>query len=332
MTRPWLAHRRPDERGQVLVLFAIMLVAMILAVGLVIDGGNAFLHRRTAQNVSDLASMAGTKVILDAYVQPSAGLSGADVYAAIGASAAQNDCNAAGATPCTWSAQYVSRTEAVLGTVAPSGAIPVGAQGVRVHVDRVPHTFFLGLIGQGTWQVGTDATALTARLTGAPGGQILPIATNPPNPFEYGQTYNLTDGSNGPGNFGWLSWTGSNASGTLANSICNPDNPGFSFPADFPGEPGKHNSSAVRDCLQKWVDSGAQVLIPIFDSCSPCNGNNASYHIIGLAAFRLTGFTQPAIDEIQGVFDHYYPLPSVPAGYGGPPTPGDKTLFIGLIR
>ena len=321
-----------DEHGQVIVLFALMLVALILAVGLVIDGGNAFLHRRTAQNAADLAAMAGTKVILDGYVTPSAGLDGGDVYSTIAGNVAQNDCRAAGDPPCSWSAVYVDQAEHVLGAVAATGAIPAGAQGVRVHIDRQPRTFFLGVIGQGTWQVGADATALTARINGAPQGQILPIATNPPNPFEYGKTYSLTDLANGPGNFGWLSWLGGNASGTLSNSICEPDNPGFTFPADFPGEPGKHNSSAVRDCLQKWVDSGAQVLIPIFDSCSPCNGNNASYHIIGLAAFRLTSFTQPAIDEIQGVFDHYYALPSVPAGYGGPPTPTDKALFIGLIR
>jgi hypothetical protein len=64
----------------------------------------------------------------------------------------------------------------------------------------------------------------------------------------------------------------------------------MTFPAVVPGEPGKHNSSGVRDCLQGWV-SGATVLLPIWDTCGDdanasngkCNGNNANYHVTGLS-------------------------------------------------
>ena len=68
----------------------------------------------------------------------------------------------------------------------------------------------------------------------------------------------------------------------------------------------------MRACLQQWVDNGETVLIPIVlktndpantPGCSTGgNGNNFTYCIVGIAAFVLTGFTQPAVDEISGRF------------------------------
>jgi hypothetical protein len=49
---------RTHERGQLLVVFAIALVAIVGTVGLVIDGGSTFVQRRAEQNVADAAAMA----------------------------------------------------------------------------------------------------------------------------------------------------------------------------------------------------------------------------------------------------------------------------------
>ena len=63
------------------------------------------------------------------------------------------------------------------------------------------------------------------------------------------------------------------------------------------------------------------------------NGNNAAYHITGVAAFVLTSRSQPAIDNIQGYFVEYYPYPDVPGGASAPPPgPQDTTYFIGLVK
>jgi Putative Flp pilus-assembly TadE/G-like len=343
-SRPRLPGRVHDgERGQIIVIFVLGLVVLVAMTGLVIDGGNAFLQRRDSQNVSDLASMAGTTAIVGFYVKdggtPAAATTdGAKVYNAITTSVAANGCHAAGATPCSWTAQYVDHTLTPLGTVTAAGAIPSGAQGVVVNASSQPRTYFLGVIGQSTWDIGTTATTVSSSPNSVAGGQLLPIGFNPPTNLTIGQTYNITDTTNGPGNFGWLSWTGDNATGVLAASLCRPNNPAMTFPVDIPGEPGIHNSSGVRGCLQGWVDSGATVLLPIWDSCSPCNGNNASYHVIGLAAFVLTSFTQPAIDQIRGHFVGYYGLPSIGSDYGAPPcqynggTCMSTTSFIGLAR
>jgi hypothetical protein len=214
---------------------------------------------------------------------------------------------------------------------------------VKVSVTTQPRTYFLGVAGQTHWSVGASATAVAGRIASPPPGVLLPIATNPPQPFLHGTEYTLTDtgssssGSSpsfGPGNFGWLSWTGENSAGSLATSLCYPNNPAFSFPYDFAGLPGGTNSTDVRACLDKWITTGTPVLIPIVSGCDPCNGNGAKFTIVGLAVFRLTGYNNsgPSIDTLRGEFDEYYGLPSVAAGIGGPPQPGDTQLFLGLIR
>ena len=64
MKRP---ARRPAtaERGQILVLFTLGLVAMISMVGLVLDGGDAFAQRRDQQNAADLGALAGANAYMN---------------------------------------------------------------------------------------------------------------------------------------------------------------------------------------------------------------------------------------------------------------------------
>lgn len=315
-----------------MAIFAGGMVTILVSVGLVIDAGTAFFERRDGQNAADLASVAATKVIADHYTK---GVQeGAAVFAAIDSNTTANGCAAAGATPCTWAASYVNASETVLGTVTNGGSIPPGAQGVLVSVNRQPATYFLGVLGQSSWNVSTQATALTATITGLPPGQVLPIAVDPPNTgFVPGTVYSLTAGGlDAPGNFSWLNWDGTPANPGLADSICNPNNPAIAFPQWVDGNPGAQNSIMVRNCVDKWITSGTPVLVPLYDEVQG-QGNNTDYRVTGLASFVLTWRDQPAIFEIRGVFQGYYGLPSVPAGYiGGPPAPGATTYFLGLWR
>lgn len=337
MTAPVPKTRPRGERGQILVLFAGGLTLLVLLIGLVVDGGTAFVNRRDAQNDADLAAMAGAKIVKDFYVSNPA-LRSPDVRAAIAARMAANDCVTGVGTPCSWSAEYVAAGEVPNGNVSETAnsPIPAGTVGVLVHVSRQPSTYFLGIIGQANWQVAADAMAITFSPRAATPGTLLPIGTNPPNPFVVGTNYVLTDTAPyGPAAFGWLSWTGANATGVLANSICNSDNPAMTFPVDIYGEPGAHNGSAVRACLDNWIANGVTVLIPVFDTCSPCNGNNASFHVTGLAAFVLTGYdgSGPAITTITGNFVGTYSGSSVPAGLAVvPPSPGDDVAILQLYR
>jgi hypothetical protein len=176
--------------------------------------------------------------------------------------------------------------------------------------------------------------------------------------YQHGQRISLTDGKDAPGGFGWLSWDGSNSAGALANSLCNPNNPPFSLdsPFDAPGapignlfgthpgdgetwfpiDPGKSNSSSVRACLDGWIEAGVergtQVLVPIYDMVVG-NGNNAQYHLTGVAAVILQSRDQPAVDNIEAVFVEYYSLTDIPGGLGTqPPIPGQPSSQIGLVK
>jgi len=59
--------RRParDERGQILVIFALAVTAIIAMVGLVLDGSGAFAQRRSEQNAADLAALAGANAYMN---------------------------------------------------------------------------------------------------------------------------------------------------------------------------------------------------------------------------------------------------------------------------
>jgi len=330
---------RDSEDGQILALVAAGLVVFMLMVGLVIDAGIGFRAKRDAQNVSDLGSMAGTKVIADHYLD--GGRTGAQVYAAIDGSIAANGC--AAASGCVWTASYVAPNagtaepsdEIVLAPLANGGAIPTGAQGVTVTTSTTPDTFFVRVAGINELNVNAPATAMTSQfLEGAPAGTLLPIGAFDAD-YEPGTIYELTEGEEGPGNFGWLTWNGANDSNTLGYSLCNPDNPAMAFPVWIEGAPGNMNAQEVRTCLDAWL--GETVLIPIWAQTNNAGGSNLTYEVVTLAAFTLVSYDQHA-SAITGEFVEFYALPSVPAGYGAPPCkPTDpacnsRTNFIGLTR
>jgi Flp pilus assembly protein TadG len=124
------SSRTSRERGQILVIFVLALVAIIAGVGLVIDGGFAFAQRRAEQNAADLGAFAGANALLN----------GANPTAAARAAAAANG--------------YNHGTGGV--------TVNVGVTSTTVKVDITgPHAnYFAGVVGQPTWDVSVTATAL----------------------------------------------------------------------------------------------------------------------------------------------------------------------------
>ena len=325
---------RRGERGQVLVVVAGGVTTLLLILGLVLDGGIAFFNRRDGQNVSDIAALAGGKDVASFHRnEPRSG----DTWDAISAAVAANGCTSTSSVPCTWQAWYVGAGAAGpvdIQPVADNDAVPSNALGVRVAVNRRPHTYLVGLAGITSWNISNQATAIAWKPRMAPSGHLLPIAfKQDPAGYQPGQVYDITDGKDAPGGFGYISWTGANSAGSLATSICTPDNPEFYLPRQFPGDPGKTNADDVRACLDGWINSGQTVLIPIYDQISG-GGNGASYRIIGIASFVLTAREQPAVDNIRGYFVEIYPYTDpVPGGTGSvPPAPTDTTFSLALVR
>ena len=338
--RPVLMGR--GEQGQVLVIVAGGMFALLVFLGLVIDGGNAFLNRREAQNTADIAALAGTRLIASGYTtSATVGVNNktrGQIYQEIATSVAANDCLPGGATPCTWEAWFVGPSGSGpidLGSVTDVGSsLPANTLGVRVAVNRQPGTFLARLASIQTWDVNTEAIALAESPAVGPPGQLLPIAiAQDPVGYNPGQVYDLTDGKDLPGGFGYISWTGTNDPNALATSICTPDNPSFYLPTQFDSDPGSSNSTGVRACLNKWITSGQTVLIPIFSSTTG-HGNGGKYTIVGIAAFVITAVDQPAVKNIRGYFVEIYPYTDpVPGGANsGPPKPNDTSFFMGIVK
>lgn len=343
------------ERGQILALFAGSFLVLLLVTGLVIDSGFAFFQRRHAQNVSDLTTLAGTTVVAANYVDAVGGVGGrvsSDVYAAIGASAQANGCTST--ANCSWTAWYIDASQAQLGVVHnDSSALPAGTLGVQVDVHWPTSTFIvgpvtraLGLNALAIWDVRTTAAGLTNDTTDhVPPGVMLPLALygQSAESFTAGDEYDITDATlNTPGNFGWLSWLGTQDAGTLLASVCQSNNPAFDLPTMMDGSTGAKNAGgtsqqiqAIEDCLNEYADNQVPVLIPVYDYTTG-TGSGTQYHIIGVVSMVITSVNfGPAVKSIQGTFQNTYQFQpgTIPANAPGtPPAPGSKFYYIGLVH
>ena len=139
---------RTSERGQVLVLFAGGVLALLVVAALAFDVGMLLLERRDQQDAADAAALAGARFIFEA------------------------DCNAGTGWACT-------RARAAATAVALENGFDDAdaAQSVQVHIpaihgryDRLPNfveveigsqrpSIFAGVLGKTQWPVGTFAVA-----------------------------------------------------------------------------------------------------------------------------------------------------------------------------
>lgn len=339
-----------------MALFAGGLVALLVAAGLVLDGGLAFVNRRDAQNAADLAALAGTRAIAEHYITDDG--DGGSVYASIDQTVRANGCVPDGEVPCTWTARYIRPTAGYeYAVVSPSavtqvGAIPDGAQGVEVTIDRQPPTYFLRVLGQNDWDVGAEAAAVTASIEEVGNGILLPVAFDPGRDLvdydpEDPPVMEFSLGKDGPGSFSWLTWYGPVDAVELGENVCSPRNPAYEFPVLIEGTVGTKNSSTIRGCLDDYVNE--TVYVPLWDACTidgtdhegfEGQGANGTYCIVGVAAFLFKGYTvqQGAIDDMRGALQPYVNYSSIPANWGGPPcNPSDPTCvslsnYLGLIK
>jgi len=130
-------RRLDGERGQVIVLVAVLMVALVAVVGLVTDGGMVFTQRRDLQNVADAAALAGAMQIDES------------AYRASGGTAVVLD-------------EQAARGAAVEYLQAEGGLayqVSVTPARVDVSVSRQASTGFLRVLGIGGFQINAGATA-----------------------------------------------------------------------------------------------------------------------------------------------------------------------------
>lgn len=300
---------KPGERGQILVLFALGLVAMVAGVALVVDGGLAYAQQRGVQNGSDAAANAGAVVL--AQRLGGATKTDADVAAAVSYSATQNTITSA-AYYTNVTGQPIDATGSVVAPASAAavgnGTIPPNAQGVHVGGTRPFSTTFGRVIGLSTFTAGAEATGVTGKLIG---GAFLPVifpvnitdcAGNgnlglpkdqwpisqpgaegqPPAGTEYLVPLCKTGG----GSFMVLDLDGSK--NNCDDEVKNPP------PIRWDTFPVNVDSDNGNNCAKKMVDEvnalhGKIVLIPICDNndCNTNGGSHAQYHVTGVTAFWL---------------------------------------------
>ncbi len=179
------AHRRrPGQGGQILVIFAGGLVAVLLIAALVIDLGSTFALRRMEQDVADPAAIAAARFIRTGATPDVSGMTlAACSYARRNGlfSGATNDgqCSAANDADGT--------TLAVNYPPSASGGTFAGRDGfVEVVISRSYHSYFAGVVGMS--RIAVTSSAVAAFSAGDSNSSSL-IALDPNNDCQSGKTH-----------------------------------------------------------------------------------------------------------------------------------------------
>ena len=296
-------HAEPSsERGQVLVIVGVGLLAMVAMVGLVIDAGHAWGQQRDSQNASDSAAEAGAAMLAQNLPFLAAGdpvpNKNGDVAEAVMDSVFANDVQIDVAWYTDFDGDRVGAGPLIgPGAMADTADPPLDSDGVEVTSFKEFDTFVAGMFGMGQWTTQTRATAIAGYPDAISQG-VLPVTfpltittcTNnnnvleDPNALQWrpDTTYIVPLCQNGPGNVGWLDWDPpptsdpdtcpGNGNPELECSILNSDNPTIRTPEwYYVASTGNINTGYIEDALNTYADDPDDeiVIIPIFDAtCS----------------------------------------------------------------
>jgi hypothetical protein len=150
------SERRVGRDGQILVLFAGGLVLILLIATLVFDVGQNLLDRRTAQNVSDAAALAGARYVVGATYT----YHGRCSAVTAGTKAPYEACQSAASNG------YVDGQDNHAVRVDMPPIVPSAFSGlpgyIEVTIGSTRQSFFEGIIGVGLQRVGAMAVATNA--------------------------------------------------------------------------------------------------------------------------------------------------------------------------
>ena len=269
-----------DERGQVLVIFALALVAIVAMTGLVLDGGDTFVRRRDQQNVADAAAMAA------GYAYANGG-NAAAVAAAAWTTAASNG--------------YTNGTDGVVINVSMDAA---GGAGRHITVDlSKPHrNNFAGIVGMPSWNVSTTATVIAGRPNGVIGAMPIIFNQKAFNGNGSGASHEIAYDEPPVGNED-VPQTGAQFNWTEFCNECNADSETIRLLINGGGvktvvklddhisplNAGSHTT--LFPALANLI--GQEVAVPIVDD----DGN-----MVGWAMFHLTGSVGGSTKQIRGYF------------------------------
>jgi hypothetical protein len=302
------------QRGQILVIAALAMIALIGGVSLVLEGGNAYAHQRVAQNAADSVANAGATVV--AQKLGGGAQTDASVLAAMTLMADANHLD-------TFNGYYTNVIGEMLASdgsvttdtsaaeqVGPAdgdSSIPHNSQGVRVEGTQTFGTTFARVIGISHFDASADAIAVSGALTGGvfmpvvfpvsmadcdkTGGTVVQLdapwrMSNPGTPHPVGTEYIVPLCKTGGGSFMILDLDHDKS---CDEEVTNPTPVQFDdFPAWVDTDNGNDCAKKIEDAVTASSLQGHVVMIPICDDqCSTSNGSNGQYKIIRIAAFYL---------------------------------------------
>jgi hypothetical protein len=286
MRRFVMSHRRSDgrrgERGQVLVIFSLGLVAIVAMVGLVLDGGDTFVRKRDQQNVADHAAMAA------GYAYAMSGGSSATAASAAWSTAAANG--------------YTNLANGVSISVSLDAA-GSSARHITVTITKPHANNFAGVVGLSSWNVTTTATVEAGWANGVVGA--MPIIFNlsafqthgigPDNAFTYSEPPSGSeDIPKTPDTFNWTMYCDNcNADSNTVDTLIVAGGVNTVVDLSYLITPLNAGSHATLYSDLATYAVGTDFPVPLVDS----NGL-----MVGFVMFHLTGSVGGSTKTISGYF------------------------------
>ena len=303
-----IGGRRERESGQLLVVFALALIAMIGMTGLILDGGDTFVQRREQQNVADTAAMAAGY----------AGIGGYGVDAAAAAVASANGF--------------------VNGTNGTTISVTSGSGLYTVTITKPHRNNFAGAVGFASWNVTTTATVRAGVPNGAYGAMPLIFNTkafaklankNSSVPASFDEPGNgPTDVPQTNASFNWTVFC------TANGNPCNGDSNTVKGLIDGNGT----DKTVYLNDLIGPLNAGAHTTL--FDALSSKVGKSFAVAMVNDAGalqswawFHLTGSVGGSTKQISGWFeDQVNAAPLSISNTGGTPAGATGGYTVDLIN
>lgn len=305
----------PDgaRRGQVLIMFAIFLVAMLGMLGLATDVGYALAAKRSVQGAADAGALAGARQIA-MYTQSAPRSAIAEVNAVV----AQNTF--ASFVPSVYSCQYIGNNWSVVGTCDQN--VPANAAGSRVRTKITVPTYFmrifpatpdyLSIAGYAKARVqnaskqpsdapfmicGTNAWDVTSNPTGmgpAIGSNLNILSST--SPFKVssnaaGKTFRIHDSRLSAKGNADCSSVGDKFTGLADQAKNASKNPGSWFNYAITGSPGSTITKVdgVTGCVSGVSHPyGCVMILPVAIDTPSESGTSQKLYVAGYAAFSIT--------------------------------------------
>ncbi len=310
-----------SESGQSIIIVALLMVGMIAALGLALDGGNAISTRRKSQNAADAGALAGVRLL----VSLSEAGDQTAIYNAIVSLARAN--GVASASDVT--AWFIDDQDNNICVMPYCSGVPANATGVRVNAKMQLQPYFIDIF-MGKNKIPLQAVA--AVQGGNPAGNMMPMVVpcdqmeHPECNYGYGTMVTIKGDQQGSGSVQWLDFGGCTlddylsleCTGSVApdgsDAYWYPSNPTWcnSDPCPKPPPPGGDYGwrktktgqvAAVAQTLDCWLNpndskcSGFPYpgnrlwLVPIANhNNGDTTGNNLWYHVYAIGVFEFYGY------------------------------------------